>query len=234
MSLVTTEVASFAPERFSDGVLRLDDNALVALVGSDARIAPITKHARAVAAETLRRSEALQLSTGHDHRLRRGSFSGPREWGLAVCEALPPMDDLRAVNRFAEAASMVEARRDVVTLIVTHLAKVLPAGGGPAPERMAACIEVLADYEDTKSIYGKVLRGFSIPVVQIAARRIKQESKFMPTPSELLAACLEARRFWRDVEWATRRQIALREEAEAELVAHPASPVPEPTDPDWF
>ncbi|MDD7973199.1 hypothetical protein [Roseinatronobacter alkalisoli] len=241
MPFLNTEIAIFEPDRFAQKILTMPDQALIDMVAGKEPTAPltqlvdITKHARSTSSETLRRNEALQLHLANNHRLRRSVFDGSREWAMAVCEALPALEDLQAQNRFALAAAQTEARRDVLAAIVVGLAKVLQSsGGGPAPERVSAVVETLADFEDTESIYGSVFRGFSIPTAQVAARRIKETSVFMPTPAEMLRACIDARRFWRDVEFASRRHIALLVEARDELFANPPTPTPEPSDPDWF
>ncbi len=215
-------VTKFEPHRFTGAIASLSNEALSELVSQDAAVAPVTHYARKVSLETLRRHERLGLTYTHNH-LARGNFAREVDWAEAVIAAIPPVPDLAAQYRFAVAAAMVPARREAISSVIEFLVKALAtSGGSAAPERMLAIVATVADHEDDATIYGRVLTGFSVPVVQIAARNVLECSKFCPAPVEVLAECRKAREFFRLVTHATRTQAALLKDATALINAGPA------------
>jgi|GEM_PF-2606759 len=218
-------VTKFEPDQFAGAIASLSNEALSGLVSQDKAVAPVTHYARKVSLETLRRHERFGLAFTH-HQLVRSNFSNDAEWAGFVIKTIPPVHELLAQHRFAVASAMVPAERAAIGSVIDFLVKALATSGGSAsPERILAIITTIAEYEDDKSIHGRVLTGFSVPVLQIAARNVLEASKFCPAPVEVLAECKKAREFFRLVMHATRKQAQLVKEARALLDVEPP---PEP------
>lgn len=214
-------IAKFEPAQFSGAIASLSNQALSELVSQNKAVAPVTQYARKVSLETLRRHERLGLAYSHNH-LSPSNFAREIDWAETVIQTLPPIPDLTAQYRFAVAAAMVPAEREAIASVVEFLVKALATSGGSGtPERLLAIISTLAEHEDDRTIHGRVLTGFSVPVAQIAAREVLQVSKFCPAPVEVLEACKRAREFFRLVMHATRKQAAMVKDAKATLDAGP-------------
>jgi hypothetical protein len=69
--------------------------------------------------------------------------------------------------------------------------------------------------EDLQEGYGP---GFSCPVVVCAIRQLRRDQSFIPAPAEVLQACLQHRRRFRDLGWTVAALIRVRQNAE-ELIA---------------
>jgi hypothetical protein len=65
--------------------------------------------------------------------------------------------------------------------------------------------------EELQERYGP---GFSCPVVVCAIRQLRRDTSFIPTPAEVLEACRQHRRKFRDLQWTVDVLMRVRQNAE--------------------